>query len=107
VTPARPTFQYSAQIESRWTPIQSLRQSAERHLAVIAADAGVDSRLHRHCCEVWASWEREALISILHRDYANAEAMLDRGVHVLGHALTLRCKDRLSEDDVVSLIAAA
>jgi len=90
-----------------WAVIQSLRQSADRHLAVIAARAGRDSRVLRCCREVWGDWEREALISILHRDYANAEVLLDRGVHSLRHALEVVEKDRLTEDEMVSLIAAA
>jgi hypothetical protein len=107
VTGPAPAFRVSDQAASRWSGIQALRQSADLHLAVIATDAGTDSRLHRHCREVWGTWEREALVSILHRDYANAEVMLDRGVHALRHALDLLRKDRLSEEDVASLIAAA
>jgi hypothetical protein len=96
-----------AQVESRWSAIQALRQEADRQLALIAADTGEHSRLHRLCREVWGGWEREALISILHHDHANAVVMLDRGVHALRHALDLVHKDRLSEDELVSLIAAA
>jgi hypothetical protein len=106
MTPARPAFRYSAQLERRWLPIESLRQAADRHLAEIAVDAGAESRLYRHCREVWGCWEREALISILNRDFANAEMMLDRGVHALHHALDLVRQDRLSEDEQLSLIAA-
>jgi hypothetical protein len=87
--------------------IQSLRQSADLHLAVIASRSGPDSRVLRRCREVWGDWEREALISILHRDYANAEVLLDRGVHSLRHALDVVQKDRLSEEEMLSLIAAA
>jgi hypothetical protein len=97
----------ASKAESRWPAIQALRQEADRHLALIAADTGEDSRLHRLCREVWGSWEREALISVLHHDHANAEVMLDRGVHALRHALDLVHKDRLSEDELASLIAAA
>lgn len=94
-------------VRGRWTLIQSLRQEAEQQLANIAAEVGQDSRLHLRCREVWGNWEREALISILHHDYANAEVMLDRGVHALRHALQLVHQDRLSEEELVSLIAAA
>jgi hypothetical protein len=107
VTAPASAFRFSDQVVTRWSGIQALRRSADLHLAVIATDAGTDSRLHHHCREVWATWEREALVSILHRDYANAEVMLDRGVHTLRHALDLLRTDRLSEEDVASLIAAA
>jgi hypothetical protein len=103
----KPAFRYSPHVESRWATIQALRASADRHLAVIATDAGPESRLAGHCRAVWSSWEREALISILHRDYANAEVMLDRGVHALRHALDVVRKDRLTEDEMVSLITAS
>jgi len=93
--------------DSRWATIQSLRQAADHHLAIIETRAGRDSRVLRRCREVWGGWEREALISILHRDYANAEVLLDRGVHSLRHALELVQKDRLTEDEMLSLIAAA
>jgi len=102
-TAARP----ASPAESRWPAIQALRQEADRHLALIATDTGEGSRLHRLCREVWSGWEREALISVLHHDHANAEVMLDRGVHALRHALDLLHKDRLSEDELASLIAAA
>ena len=91
----------------RWTLIQSLRQAADRQLADIAAEVGEDSRLLLRCREVWGNWEREALVSILHDDYANAEVMLDRGVHALRHTLQLVHQDRLSEEELMSLIAAA
>lgn len=94
-------------VHGRWTLIQSLRQEAEQELANIAAEVGGNSRLLLCCREAWGNWEREALISILHHDYANAEVMLDRGVHALRHALQLVHKDRLSEEELVSLIAAA
>jgi hypothetical protein len=96
-----------APVPSRWTLIQSLREEAGHQLDHIAAEVGEDSRLLLRCREVWGNWEREALISILHHDYANAEVMLDRGVHALRHALQLVHKDRLSEEELVSLIAAA
>ncbi len=105
--PAKTTSHDAAQLESRWTLIQSLRRSADQQLAAIAADIGQDSRLLGHCRQVWGHWEREALISILHRDYANAEVMLDRGVHVLRHALDLLHQDRLTEEELKNLIAAA
>lgn len=105
--PTGTTLREAAKIGSRWTLIQELRQAADQHLASIAADAGADSLLLRHCQAVWGHWEREALISILHHDYTNAEVMLDRGVHVLGHALALVHEDRLSEEEMVKLIAAA
>jgi hypothetical protein len=92
---------------SPWTRIQGLRQAADGHLAAIGLWTGEGSRLHRHCREVWGDWEREALISILHRDLANAEVLLDRGAHALRHALDLVQQDRLSEEDLVKLIAAA
>jgi hypothetical protein len=94
-------------VRGRWTLIQSLRQAADQELANIAAEVGEDSRLLQRCREVWDNWEREALISILHHDYANAEVMLDRGVHSLRHALQLVNQDQLSEEELVSLIAAA
>jgi hypothetical protein len=93
--------------QARWTRIQALRHSAERHLAVMAVQTGTASRLLQACHEVWSGWEREALISILHRDYDNAELALDRGVHSLRHALDMVQKARLSEDVILSLLAAA
>jgi len=104
---AQPAHLSSATVASLWLPIERLRQSADAQLAVIAAAVGEDSRLHRRCREVWGSWEREALVSILNRDFANAEVMLDRGVHALRHALELVRENRLSEDDLESLIAAS
>jgi hypothetical protein len=104
---SQPAHLSPATVASLWLPIDRLRQSADAQLAVIAAAVGVDSRLHRHCREVWGSWEREALVSILNRDFANAEVILDRGVHALVHALELVRENRLSEDDLVSLIAGA
>jgi hypothetical protein len=95
------------QAGARWALIQALRQSAARHLAVIATRTGHASRLHHRCREVWGDWEREALVSILHRDYANAEVLLDRGVHSLRHALEVVQKERLTEEEMVKLIAAA
>jgi hypothetical protein len=59
------------------------------------------------CHQAWGGWEREALISILHRDYASAELALDRGVHSLRHALQLVQQARLSEDVILSLVEAA
>ena len=106
MTSTTPSSPRSPRVNPRWTLIQALRQSADRHLAVIAA-AAPDSRLLRHCRCVWAEWEREAVISILHDDHANAEVMLDRGVHVLAHTLEVLRKDRLSEEDVLNLIAGA
>lgn len=107
MTPTRPTLPESATDQRRWIPIQALRQSAYRQLGDIAAAVGRDSRLARRCREAWAGWEREAVVSILHGDFANAEVVLDRGVHALSHALELVRTDRLSEDEVVSLITAA
>lgn len=107
MTPPKPAARPAPQAESRWPAIQALRQEADRQLALIAADTGEGSRLHGLCREVWSSWEREALISVLHHDHANAEVMLDRGVHALRHALDLVHKDRLSEDELASLMAAA
>jgi len=105
--PSRPSPAAPLPPGSRWAAIQALRQAADRHLAVIAARSGRESRLLHRCREVWGNWEREALISILHRDYANAEVLLDRGVHALRHALEVVQKDRLTEDEMLSLIAAA
>jgi hypothetical protein len=101
------TTQSYTPVHGRWTLIQSLRQAAVHQLAEIASQVGADSRLLMRCREVWSDWEREALISILHHDYTNAEVMLDRGVHSLRHALQLVHKDRLSEEELLSLIAAA
>jgi hypothetical protein len=103
----RSTHLTLGQASGRWALIQSLRQSADRHLAVIATRTGQASRLHHRCREVWGNWEREALVSILNRDYANAEVLLDRGVHSLRHALEVVQKERLTEDEMVQLIAAA
>jgi hypothetical protein len=91
----------------RWTQIQALRQAADLQLAVIASRAGPDSRLVRRCRELWGDWEREALVSVLHQDHANAEVILDRGVHALRYALALVHEDKLSEDELLSLIAVA
>lgn len=89
-----------------WAQIQALRQAAHQQLAVIASRAGPDSRLERRCRELWGEWEREALVSVLHQDHANAEVILDRGVHALRHALEL-VHERLSEDELLSLLAVA
>jgi hypothetical protein len=107
VDPNRATHFTPGVTGGRWAVIQSLRQSADRHLAVIATRTGRASRLHDRCREVWGDWEREALVSILNRDYANAEVLLDRGVHSLRHALEVVQKERLTEDEMVKLIAAA
>jgi hypothetical protein len=107
VTPSRPAARLADPIDDLWLRIESLRLAADRQLEVIAAATGQDSRLYRRCREVWGDWEREALISILNRDHANAEVMLDRGLHVLRHALDLVREGQLSEEDVVILIAAA
>jgi len=96
-----------ATAQGRWTQIQALRQAADRQLAVIATRAGPNSRLARRCRDLWGDWEREALVSVLHQDHANAEVILDRGVHALRHALALVHEDRLSEDELLSLIAVA
>lgn len=93
--------------DGRWTQIQALRQAADQQLAVIASRAGQDSRLMRRCRELWGDWEREALVSVLHQDHANAEVILDRGVHALRYALALVHEDGLSEDELLSLIAVA
>jgi hypothetical protein len=107
-TPAAPAAsQAPDQAGGRWTLIQALRREADHHLEVIAFRIGPDSRLHRRCRDVWGDWEREALTSIMHGDFANAEVLLDRGVHALRHALDLAQKDRLTEDDLLALIAAA
>jgi hypothetical protein len=97
----------SAEVQRRWTLIQALRLSAAQELAVIADEVGQDSTLLERCRQAWSGWERQALISILHRDLANAEVILDRGVHALHHALDLIRTDRLSEEDLSKLIAAA
>ncbi len=102
-----PAPQSTGQAGDRWTLIQALRLEADHQLEVIAFRVGSDSRLHRRCREVWGDWEREALTSIMHGDFANAEVLLDRGVHALRHALDLAQKDRLTEDDLLALIAAA
>jgi hypothetical protein len=107
VTPPRPAAPLADHIDDTWLRIESLRLAADRQLEVIAAATGQGSRLHRRCRDVWGDWEREALISILNRDHANAEVMLDRGLHVLRHALDLVREGQLSEEDVVILIAAA
>jgi uncharacterized protein (DUF1697 family) len=96
-----------AAAHGRWTRIQVLRQAADRQLAVIAARAGPDSRLARRCRDLWGDWEREALVSVLHQDLGNAEVILERGVHALSHALDLVHQDRLSEDELLSLLAVA
>jgi hypothetical protein len=88
------------------TLIQSLRHDARLELAIIADEAGQGSTLMVRCREAWNNWEREAIISVLHGDYPNAEVILDRGVHALRQVLTLTRIDHLSEDDLVSLIAA-
>jgi hypothetical protein len=86
---------------------QSLRLEARLELAIIAEEAGEGSTLLDRCRDAWNGWEREAIISVLNGDYANAEVILDRGVHALRQVLTLVRVDRLSEDDLISLIAAA
>jgi hypothetical protein len=88
------------------TLIQSLRHDARLELAIIAEEAGQGSTLTARCREAWNNWEREAIISVLHGDYANAEVILDRGVHALRQVLTLTRVDQLSEEDLGSLIAA-
>jgi uncharacterized protein (DUF1697 family) len=96
-----------ADAHERWARIQVLRQAADQKLAVIASRSGPDSRLARRCRDLWGDWEREALVSVLHQDHANAEVILDRGVHALRHALDLVHQDRLSEDELLSLLAVA
>jgi hypothetical protein len=86
---------------------QSLRMDARLELAIIAEEAGQGSTLLGRCRDAWNGWEREAIISVLHRDYSNAEVILDRGVHALRQVLTLTRVDLLSEDELISLIAAA
>jgi hypothetical protein len=102
-----PKLSPSPPAQGRWTVVQSLRQQAERELAVIAGETGPGSSLLDRCQDAWESWERQAVISILHHDVANAEVILDRGVHVLRQALDLVRKDRLSEDDAATLVTAS
>jgi hypothetical protein len=87
--------------------VQSLRQQARIELETIAGQVGFDSSLLGRCREAWNGWERQAIISILHDDYANAEVILDRGVHALRQVLPMVGADRLSEEEVAQLIVAA
>jgi hypothetical protein len=87
--------------------IQTLRQHARIELATIADEVGLESTLLGRCREAWNAWERHAIISILHDDYANAEVILERGVHALRQVLPMVRTDRLSEEEVARLIAAA
>jgi hypothetical protein len=87
--------------------IQTLRQEARIEMETIADELGRDSTMLGHCREAWNTWERHAIISILHDDYANAEVILERGVHALRLVLPLVRSDRLSEEEVARLIAAA
>jgi hypothetical protein len=91
----------------RMLPIQALRQEARIELETIASEVGLDSTLMGRCRDAWNAWERQAIISILHDDYANAEVILDRAVHALRQVLPMVGTDRLSEEEVAQLIAAA
>jgi hypothetical protein len=86
--------------------VKELRHAGETRLAVIAAEVGRDAAILRHCREAWGRWKREAAVSLIHHDVANAEVMLDRARHGLDGALELVRADRLTPDDVAKLIAA-
>jgi hypothetical protein len=102
-----PAIQPQSRDLGRLSLIQALRQEARLELAIIAGEAGQHSTLLDRCREAWSTWERQAIISILHEDFANAEVILDRGLHALRQVLELVRTDRFSEDEVASLIAAA
>jgi hypothetical protein len=87
--------------------IQTLRQEARLELDSIADELGLDSTLLGRCRDAWNAWERHAIISILHDDYPNAEAILERGVHALRQVLPMVRADGLSEEEVAQLITAA
>jgi hypothetical protein len=91
----------------RMVMVQSLRHQARIELETIAGQSGFDSTLLGRCREAWNAWERQAIISILYDDYANAEVILDRGVHALRQVLPMVGTDRLSAEEVAQLIAAA
>jgi hypothetical protein len=86
--------------------VKELRHAGETQLAAIAAEVGPDAPILRHCREAWGRWKREAAVSLVHHDVANAEVMLDRGLHVLACAVELVRADRLTPDDMARLIAA-
>jgi hypothetical protein len=90
---------------ARWAGVNQARQDAAHHLAVIARTAGKDSALYHRCQEVWYARERDALLSILYRDFANAEVILDHGVHALGQALQVAERKELSLDELSSLMS--
>jgi len=90
---------------ARWAGVNQARQAAAKHLSVIARAAGKDSALYHRCQEVWYARERDALLSILYRDFANAEVILDHGVHALGQALQVAERKELSLDELSSLMS--
>jgi hypothetical protein len=93
--------------QTRWSRIQSLREAGGRLVTILEMQSSPGSRLPPACREAWSGWEHEALTAITHRDYERAELALDRGVHALRHALDLVRQARLSEDVILSLLAAA
>ena len=84
--------------------IASLRGEGLRRLEAIASENGADSILHRCCREAWFEREAGADLSVLHGDWSNAIALLERGLHVLTHGPDVLRKDGLSLEDVVNLL---
>jgi hypothetical protein len=102
-----PSIRSQPRGSGRLALIKALRLEARLELEVIARQAGQHSTLLVRCREAWNTWERQAIISVLHEDVANAEVILDRGLHALRQVLVLVRTDRLSEEEVASLIVAA
>lgn len=86
--------------------LAALRRSARRELALVAEVSGRGSPLHLRCLEAWRLREADASASILHGDVANAEVILDRGVHALGHALQASGRERIPVDELFALMVA-
>ena len=86
--------------------IDALRRRAASELEEIAGVVGVDSPLYLRCLEAWRRREAAAAVSIWHQDLANAEIILDRGVHSLGLAMEAWRGEQIPVEELFALMAA-
>ena len=89
---------------SRWTRIDRLRKAAKACLERAAARHGARSAIHLQLQAVWARAEQQALLSVLHDDFANAATILDQAVHVLRTAPDAVQRGELGGEDLAALI---
>lgn len=93
------------EVEVLQEAIEALRRSAARELRLIKAVVGPADPLYLGCLEVWRLREGAAATSIEFGDLANAEVILDRGLHALRHALTASRRERIPAAELIALMA--